>query len=142
VNDARFLALLASGKYRNDPSVYDPNPEGSTYLVPRKLFVHALEGEIEVARKINDGFRNDHPVDDITQLLVEAVLGDKNAANVLAAKMDARFAGPFLLLEATKNCFCGAPFDIDMTPNFKARVEEAGLSWPPVTPIKFPAKDW
>ena len=59
-----------------------------------------------------------------------------------ASKMDARFAGPFILAEVVKSCFCGAPFDLEATPNFKKRIEEAGFSWPPVTPIHFPAKDW
>jgi hypothetical protein len=41
-----------------------------------------------------------------------------------------------------KGCFCGAPFDLEATPNFKKRIEEAGFDWPPPSPIKFPAKDW
>jgi hypothetical protein len=56
--------------------------------------------------------------------------------------MDARFAGPFILAEVVKGCFCGAPFDLEATPNFKKRIEEAGFSWPPASPIKYPAKDW
>jgi hypothetical protein len=56
--------------------------------------------------------------------------------------MDSRFAGPFILAETVKGCFCGAPFDLEATPNFKQRVEEAGFNWPPVSPIKYPAKDW
>ena len=70
------------------------------------------------------------------------MLGNPEAANAYASKMDARFAGPFILAETVKGCFCGAPFDLEATPNFKKRIEEAGFSWPPATPINFPAKDW
>jgi TolB-like protein len=142
VDDARYLALQATGKYRDDPSVFDPNPEGSTYAVPRRLFIHALEGEIETAREILDSWQSENSVEDMSMLIIEAVLGDKDAANTIAAEMDARYAGPFILVEAVKNCYCGAPFDINVTPNFKARIEEAGFAWPPASPLKFPAKDW
>ena len=70
------------------------------------------------------------------------MLGNREGANAYASEMDARFAGPFILAEVVKGCFCGAPFDLDATPNFKQRIEEAGFDWPPVSPLKFPAKDW
>jgi hypothetical protein len=75
-------------------------------------------------------------------LMVEAALGNREAANAYASKLDARFAGPFILAEAVKGCFCGAPFDLEATPNFKQRIEEAGFNWPPESPLKYPAKDW
>jgi hypothetical protein len=28
---------------------------------------------------------------------------------------------------------CGAPFDLDATPRFRQRLEEAGVAWPPAT---------
>jgi len=141
-NDSRFIALQATGQYRDDPSVYDPNPEGSLYQVPRRLFIHALEGEIDIAREIINEFQAENPVDAMTMLTVEASLGNRDAANAYASELDAKFNGPFLLNEVVWNCFCGAPFDLEATPNFKARIEEANFPWPPPTPIKFPAKDW
>ena len=36
----------------------------------------------------------------------------------------------------------GAPFELEATPNFRARIEESGLPWPPRTIVRFPAKDW
>jgi hypothetical protein len=43
-------------------------------------------------------------------------------ANRLAAVVDAGPAGPMLLAIHTGNCLCGAPFDLEATPNFKARL--------------------
>jgi TolB-like protein len=73
-------------------------------------------------------------------LVVDAVeaanAGDRAEANRLAAAMDARPAGPFLLAVLSTTCYCGAPFDLEATPNFKARLAEAGLRWPPPVAIE------
>ena len=110
--------------------------------MPRKILAYAMENDITRARKLLESAKNGHPVDDMDLLIFEAALGNREAANAIASRIDARFAGPFILAEVVKSCFCGAPFDLEATPNFKKRIEEAGFSWPPVTPINFPAKDW
>ena len=51
-------------------------------------------------------------------------------------------SGNLALAESVKSCLCGAPFDLEATPNFKARIAEAGFPWPPSTIVRFPAKDW
>jgi hypothetical protein len=73
---------------------------------------------------------------------VQRILGDRTDANRIAADIDARTGGNLVLIDIIGSCFCGAPFDLDATPNFKARVEEAGVNWPPASPITYPAKDW
>lgn len=72
---------------------------------------------------------------------VEAALsGNRAEANRHAAALDARPGGPFLLAVVAANCLCGAPFDLDATPNFKARLAESGLRWPPPATIEFPPR--
>ena len=142
VDDARFMALLATGKYRDHPGVYVPNPGGSTYQFPRQLLAYAMDNDIARAREIFEASNKTSPIDDWNALIIEAALGNREAANALASRMDARFAGPFILAEAVKGCFCGAPFDLEAAPNFKRKIEEAGFNWPPYSPIKYPAKDW
>jgi adenylate cyclase len=142
VEDVQFLALLVTGQYRNEPSVYGPNPEGSYFQIPRSVYAYALENKIAKAREVLESSQNESTVDDMTLLTVEAALGNREAANAYASQIDARFAGPFMLAETIKSCYCGAPFDLEATPNFKARIEEAGFNWPPPSPIKYPAKDW
>ena len=39
-------------------------------------------------------------------------------------------------------CLCGEGWDLDVTPNFAAKIEASGLPWPPASPIKFPLKNW
>ena len=45
-------------------------------------------------------------------------------------------------MSAPSFCLCGAPWDLDVTPNFKKRIEDAGFAWPPASPIEWPLKDW
>lgn len=71
----------------------------------------------------------------------EAALSDDRAeANRQAAALDARPAGGVLLAVLVTECQCGAPFDLDATPNFKARLAESGLHWPPPETIKYPLR--
>jgi hypothetical protein len=73
---------------------------------------------------------------------IEAALsGNRTEANRLAAAFDSRPAGPFLLAVLTADCLCGAPFDLEATPNFKARLAESGLPWPPKRAMPFPLPD-
>lgn len=74
----------------------------------------------------------------IVSLAEAALFGDREEANTLAAKLDARPSGPFLLAIAMTYCGCGAPFDLSATPNFKARLDESGLRWPPPVAIRYP----
>ena len=72
---------------------------------------------------------------------VEAALsGNRAEANRQAAALDARPAGDLLLAVLVSECQCGAPFDLDATPNFKARLAESGMHWPPPTTIKYPPR--
>ena len=72
---------------------------------------------------------------------IEAVLsGDRAEANRRAAALDAQPAGPFILAVLTADSLHGAPFDLEATPNFKARLAESGLPWPPTQVIKYPPR--
>jgi adenylate cyclase len=75
-------------------------------------------------------------------LWVYAAAGQRQRANDLAARMDAWPAGPLLLATVITYCMCGAPFDLEVTPRLRRRLEEAGAEWPPATLIRYPAKDW
>jgi adenylate cyclase len=72
---------------------------------------------------------------------VEAALsGNRAEADRQAAALDARPAGGLLLAVLVSECQCGAPFDLEATPNFKARLAESGLHWPPPQTIKYPRR--
>jgi TolB-like protein len=68
--------------------------------------------------------------------------GDREAANAAASEADAHPFGYFNLLNAIRDCRCGAPFDLEATPDFAERLGESGFAWPPPSPTSWPLKDW
>jgi len=142
LDDARYMALIASGQYQNDPDMLSMQPEGSAFQVPRKIFYHAMNNDIETAQNVLDDWLVDNEVDLLHMIMTMAVLGNRDAANSYASEVDRRIGGTLGLAETVKGCMCGAPFDLESTPNYKKRIEEAGFDWPPHSPIKYPAKDW
>ena len=77
---------------------------------------------------------------DITDAAAAALSGNRAQANRHAAVLDTRPAGGLLLAIVVTECQCGAPFDLDATPHFKALLAESGLRWPPPQTIKYPAR--
>ena len=94
------------------------------------------------ARAWTSGQRNDDASNtrqwQIVELVEAALFGDRAEANRRAALLDARPAGGLLLAVAVTYCGCGAPFELSATPNFKARLDESGLRWPPPVAIPYP----
>ncbi len=80
--------------------------------------------------------------DDWSSLMVAAVVGNRERANEIAARIDGHLGGPIVFSWAILNCFCGVLFDLEATPNYKARIEEAGFPWPPPKRIDYPTKTW
>ncbi len=68
---------------------------------------------------------------EVADFLADALLDDRAAGNRRAAAIDAMPGGPLKLSVQLSRCQCGVPFDLEVVPNFKARVAESGLSWPP-----------
>jgi len=73
---------------------------------------------------------------------VNAWTGRRNEANRYAAQMDGQLFGANVLWQLVQWCQCGAPWELDATPNFAAKIGEANLTWPPVSPLSYPLKDW
>ena len=72
----------------------------------------------------------------------DAYVGDRDAANRRAAETDARPFGHLVLAHSALTCFCGAPFDLDATPNFARLFSQSGFDWPPTEPVDWPLKTW
>ena len=139
--DMRMMALLALGRFNEDAAAFTA-PPGSSYPFPDRLLLEARAGDPDTARKISEAYLARPGVDDWTSITAAAAVGNRQAANAAAARIDGRAGGPFMLLIGTSMCFCGAPFDLDATPNFAARLKETGAPWPPRKVIDFPLKTW
>ena len=139
--DMRMMALLAAGRFNEDAEAY-ATPPGSLYSLPDRLLLEARAGDPDKARKISETYLASPGVSEWLSVMAAAAVGNRQAANAAAARIDGRDGGPFMLLIASNLCFCGAPFDLTATPNFAARLNESGLSWPPRKVIDFPLKTW
>jgi TolB-like protein len=141
VEEAMMYSLLAKGEL-DDARLMQEETGASFLKFPRKLLTLARAGDIPQAIALAEEFWASETADDWASAHVAAVIGDRDKANELAGRIDSKPGGSLVLSNLTHICSCGAPFDIEATPNFKRNIEEAGFDWPPPKAIDFPAKDW
>ncbi len=141
LDDARFDALLAAGD-RNDPMT-DSRIRGQVNLDRmQQVKLEAWSGDPAVAQQMAEEFWSGPDANDLTSLEIAAVVGDRDRANKIAARIDAHVGSADVISKGILSCLCGAPFDLEATPNYKARIEEAGFPWPPPKRIDYPTKTW
>jgi TolB-like protein len=102
----------------------------------------AVRGDAPAAARWQQDWLGVVGSDDRNSLVLEALRGNRNEANRLAGRIDARPFGHMVLLQAIYLCTCGAPFDLESTPVFASMLKDSGLEWPPVRPYDLPLKDW
>ncbi len=138
----RLVAMLAAGRFANHARSPVTIPDGTLYAMNDQLLVEASAGDPQKARQMAAQFLDRPGADQWSSMVTAAAIGDRDAANAAAAVIDRRPGGAFMLAIGSQMCFCGAPFDLEATPNFKARLEESGFRWPPQSPINYPLKSW
>jgi hypothetical protein len=135
-------ALLAMGQFetaRNEISLHRKDEFLAAFA---EVVIAAAAGERARAGELRQAFLEHPEVTDFERLQIHAMLGDREEANATAARVDQRARMPMSLMVATIWCNCGAPFDLEATPNFAAKLQGGGLPWPPRSPIAFPLKGW
>ncbi len=115
---------------------------GTFWQGVNQVSLAAAAGDREGARQAFDRTFSDGGESGFFRLQLLAMLGDREAANDLAGRIDENAYGPLPLTLVTAWCMCGAPFDLAATPNFAAKIEEGDLPWPPRVVIDFPLKGW
>jgi TolB-like protein len=104
--------------------------------------VLAAEGRRADAQVAAATFRAGGVAAPLVDQALEAWLGERERANAIAARIDAFPSGAASVLTMVRLCVCGAPFDLEATPNFARQLAESGLQWPPPTVLDLPLKDW
>ncbi|MBS0569781.1 MAG: hypothetical protein JSS28_04190 [Proteobacteria bacterium] len=140
VTEAVALAMLGRMDAAKRELASVPEPNDSIYLSALMVFRLAGDSLAQARAWVEAGAAPPPKIraHAITKLVEAALYGTRDEANRAAAALDARPAGGLLLANAVTYCDCGAPFDLDATPNFKARLAQSGLPWPPAVAIKFP----
>jgi TolB-like protein/tetratricopeptide (TPR) repeat protein len=141
IADRLVLALIGAGRFEEALAANQRYVEEAWARRGHELSIAAAQGDAAGARARYEELE----AQDIDLLYVSniaAALGDRENANAAAALLDARPLGYMILLDIAGSCACGAPFDLEATPNLARAVNEAGLIWPPRKPIDWPLKNW
>jgi TolB-like protein/tetratricopeptide (TPR) repeat protein len=141
IADRLVLALIGAGRFEEALAANQRYVEEAWARRGHELSIAAAQGDAAGARARYEELE----AQDIDLLYVSntaAAMGDRENANAAAALLDARPLGYMILLDIAGSCACGAPFDLEATPNLARAVDEAGLIWPPRRPIDWPLKNW
>jgi TolB-like protein/tetratricopeptide (TPR) repeat protein len=141
IADRLVLALIGAGRFEEALAANQRYVEEAWARRGHELSIAAAQGDAAGARARYEELE----AQDIDLLYVSniaAALGDRERANAAASLLDARPLGYMILLDIAGSCACGAPFDLEATPNLARAVNEAGLIWPPRKPIDWPLKNW
>lgn len=139
---ALVKALVNSGQVARARQANNSMSERESVKVYNRAIIAASQGNDALAAELQDQYLVKFGNDDMQMLIMEAVRGNRNEANRLARLIDARTGGHLTLLMTIFACSCGAPFDLEATPGFADRLAPSGLTWPPLTPLNFPLKNW
>jgi TolB-like protein len=135
-------ALTALGQFETAEHEIALGIHSSTTALSQRMMVAAAQGDREKLNALYQRYREDPGASAFWDLTYYAWSGDRQNVNQLAAQIDQHpFAGP-ALATGVLWCNCGAPWDLDATPNFAGLIEDAGFAWPPPSPIRFPFKSW
>jgi TolB-like protein len=124
-----FDALLGLGRLGDAEAMLQPHWEWES------LRLAARRGG-DTAREVLTPFLSEDAV--WFNLILLTWIGDTEAANAVAAEIDARPYGYLDLMTAIDSCRCGAPFDRNAVPGFSRRLAQANFEWPPRGDLGFP----
>ncbi len=134
--------LVALGQFETAENEITVGIHSNITALSMRMMVAAAQGDRAKLTALFEQFSNNPEASTFWELSYYAQSGDLANANRLAAALDGHhFAGPALATSVLW-CNCGAPWDLEATPNFARLIQDAGFDWPPPSPIRFPLKTW
>ena len=134
-------ALIGAGRFEEATTIIEREYRGESAKLGRLSKIAAAQGDESRTRALLDEFERVTTSRD--RLIIGfATGGQRERANEIAAEIDAVPYGYLTLLRAIHSCLCGAPFDLEATPDLAQRIADAELPWPPPSPVNWPLKDW
>jgi hypothetical protein len=139
--DGLIYGLIGAGEFDKALAANERLVEDANLRKFRRMRIEAARGDSETLRELRDELAKEAGADNF-EVTTLAHLGERDRANQAAAAVDARPLGFLDLADMADSCKCGAPFDLEFTPNFARLVDEAQLMWPPRSSIEWPLKVW
>ena len=139
IKEALTTALIAAGRVDDAKRNVDSEFRSDRRLFRYQTMLASARSDTEELKRILETYASE--ITD-TELGVIAISGNRELANEMAHRIDAQPYGYLRLMTSVMTCHCGAPFDLEATPDFARRLEEAELPWPPVSQIDWQLKDW
>ena len=139
---ALVRALIANGLFEEADYAITTYMRLRKDILGLKLMKSTAMGDKGTSDKLFAELYKDTQTTGFFKPIIYAWMGDRDNANRMAAEIDNHNFGSQALMLNIYWCACGAPWDLEVTPNFAANIETAGMSWPPASPINFPLKDW
>ena len=134
--------LVANGLYEEADSAITTHLQSQEDVLRSRLLKSAVTGDREMATRLQQELMQNSGRNSFWKPTYYAWTGEREKINRHATELDNQPFGSQSLLSVIYTCACGAPWDIESTPRFAARIKEAGMPWPPASPIIFPLKDW
>jgi TolB-like protein len=134
-------SLVGAGRFEEATMVTEREYRDESAKLFRLSRIAAAQGDASRTRTLLDEFERVTNSRD-RRIIAFATGGQRERANEIAAEIDAAPYGYLTLSRAIHSCYCGAPFDLEATPNFAQRIADAEFPWPPPSPINWPLKDW
>jgi len=137
-----ILSYLAAGRFDDADLVINRDIRRSDRLLQLQFSVVAARGDAAATKSLLDKIVATAPGGSRDLIVEFAIAGQRDEANQQAAELDSRPHSHITLMIAASVCNCGAPFDLDATPNFARLIAQANLPWPPDSPVDWPLKNW
>jgi TolB-like protein/tetratricopeptide (TPR) repeat protein len=139
---ALILANLAAGRIDDAEQVIAQHLRSEAAVLIARAQIAQARGDAELAEELFNRLLADGISPTIGIIGALAKRGARDQANRRAAEVDAHPFGYLRLMLVPQACMCGAPWDLEYTPNFAKLLEDANLAWPPASPVNWPLKDW
>jgi TolB-like protein len=137
-----FRALITAGRLDEARQAISTVLRIDRYRLRANVLLAAAIGDRKMVDQAMEEYLAANVIFDDQRVVMYATTGNRDAANAAAADIDARPFGHLLLMQIPSDCLCGAPFDLEHTPNFAQLLKDANLPWPPASPANWPLKDW
>jgi len=134
--------LVANRLYDEANREIENSVQDNELALALEALVAAHQGDKLRFAQVLQQYTDNPDIDPFWKMMVFAWGGQRDEANRRATEIDKHHFGPVALWQQVHWCACGAPFDLEATPNFAARIKEGNVPWPPPSPMTFPLKDW